>query len=58
MMGPPVNDDPKKYFKLASESPLLCFRELSMGMSADLIEAIHFNSTIIRIGSIFFGNRF
>ena len=59
MIIPPVNDDPKKYFKLASElNSSLAFGELSMGMSADFIEAIHFNSTFIRIGSLIFGNRF
>ena len=59
MIIPPVNDDPKKYFKLASElNSSLAFGELSMGMSADFIEAIRFNSTFIRIGSLIFGNRF
>ena len=58
MIIPPVDEDPKKYFKLASElNSSLAFNELSMGMSADYLEAITFNSTFVRIGSLIFGDR-
>jgi len=33
------------------------FRELSMGMSGDYITAIEEGSTIIRVGSLIFGER-
>ena len=35
----------------------LALEELSMGMSADYLEAINFNSTYVRIGSLIFGSR-
>jgi uncharacterized pyridoxal phosphate-containing UPF0001 family protein len=35
----------------------LNFKELSMGMSADYLEAIKNNATYIRLGSVIFGNR-
>ena len=33
-------------------------KELSMGMSADYISAIKYNSTFVRIGSEIFGQRY
>ena len=33
------------------------FKELSMGMSNDYIEALNFKSTFLRIGSKIFGER-
>ncbi len=33
------------------------FKELSMGMSADYLDAIKYNSTFLRIGSDIFGSR-
>ena len=48
----------KKYFKILSElNNSLALKELSMGMSSDYIEAINFNSTFVRIGSLIFGKR-
>ena len=40
--------------KLLSESKI---KELSMGMSADYMEALDFKSTFLRIGSSIFGKR-
>ena len=37
--------------------PKLNFKELSMGMSGDYMEAIKNNATFVRIGSKIFGNR-
>ena len=35
----------------------LNFKELSMGMSGDYIEAVKNNATYVRVGSKIFGNR-
>ena len=35
----------------------LDFKELSMGMSDDYLEAINDNATYVRVGSKIFGNR-
>ena len=35
----------------------LALNELSMGMSADYLEAIKYNATFVRIGSSIFGSR-
>jgi pyridoxal phosphate enzyme (YggS family) len=48
------------YFKLLKDKYFLkdeCFRDISMGMSGDFRIAIEEGSTIIRIGSIIFGER-
>jgi pyridoxal phosphate enzyme (YggS family) len=59
MCIPPINKNPKKFFKetnlLKKELSLL---ELSMGMSSDYIEAVKNSSTYLRIGSDIFGNRY
>jgi PLP dependent protein len=58
MCIPPNDDSTKKYF---SEMNLinqeLNFQELSMGMSADYLEAIKNNATYVRVGSKIFGSR-
>ena len=55
MCIPPVNQDPKKYFiKLNEMNVNNGFKELSMGMSNDYIEAIQCGSTCVRIGSAIF----
>ena len=47
-----------KYFKSMSElSKSLALNDLSMGMSADYIEAIKQGSTYVRVGSSIFGSR-
>ena len=58
MALPPQSSDPTKYFKIVSDlNNKLKFKDLSLGMSADYIEAIKYNSTFIRVGSTIFGNR-
>ena len=58
MCIPPNDDNTEKYFiemnKIKQE---LNFKELSMGMSGDYLEAIKNNATYIRLGSKIFGNR-
>ena len=56
---PPNDDNSNKYFKSLCElNKSLALRELSMGMSADYIEAINQGSTFVRLGSSIFGKRF
>ena len=58
MCIPPADKDPSLFFEemniLAKE---LNLKELSMGMSADYIEAVEKQSTYLRIGSAIFGSR-
>ena len=58
MCIPPNDDSVEEYFsemnKLNKE---LSFKELSMGMSGDYLEAIKYNATYLRVGSKIFGNR-
>ena len=55
MCIPPVNQDPKKHFiKLNELNINNGFKELSMGMSNDYVEAIQCGSTCVRIGSAIF----
>ena len=58
MCIPPNDDSVEEYFsemnKLNKE---LSFKELSMGMSRDYLEAIKYNATYVRVGSKIFGNR-
>ena len=59
MVIPPNDNNPKKYFKSLSElNKSLALQELSMGMSADYLEAVKHGSTFVRIGSSIFGERF
>ena len=58
MVIPPNDNNPKKYFKSLSElNKSLALQELSMGMSADYLEAIKHGATFIRVGSSIFGER-
>ena len=58
MCLPPINDDPEKYFlRMNFLNKKLNFKELSMGMSSDYLEAIKHNSTYLRIGTYIFGKR-
>lgn len=58
MCIPPESEEPTKYFKkLKLLSDKLALKELSMGMSADFIQAIENKATYIRIGSSIFGSR-
>ena len=59
MCIPPVDSNPIPFFKkmnLLNET--LNLSQLSMGMSADYIEAAKNSSTFVRIGSKIFGERF
>ena len=52
MVIPPNDNNPEKYFKSLNElNRSLALQELSMGMSADYIEAVKHGSTFIRVGS-------
>ena len=58
MCIPPNNTETINYFSSMNKmNQELNFKELSMGMSVDYLEAIKNNATYIRIGSKIFGNR-
>ena len=58
MCIPPNNENTENYFlemnRINSE---LNFKDLSMGMSGDYLEAVKNNATYVRVGSKIFGNR-
>ena len=58
MVIPPNDNYPEKYFKSLSElNKSLALQDLSMGMSADYLQAIKYGATFVRIGSSIFGSR-
>lgn len=58
MAIPPNDENTEKYFKSLSElNASLGFKELSLGMSSDYIQALKYKSTYLRIGSSIFGDR-
>ena len=58
MVIPPNDQDTNKYFKSLSElNKSLALENLSMGMSADYINAVKHGSNFIRVGSSIFGSR-
>ena len=58
MVIPPNDNKPEKYFKSLNElNKTLALKDLSMGMSADYVEAIKHGATFIRVGSSIFGER-
>jgi len=58
MIIPPIDQNVDKYFKSLNElNKSLALEEISMGMSADYLEAIKQGSTFVRIGSSIFGSR-
>ena len=58
MVIPPNDKNSEKYFKSLNElNKSLALVELSMGMSADYINAVKNESTFVRIGSSIFGER-
>ena len=58
MVIPPINQKVEKYFKSLNElNKSLALENLSMGMSADYIDAVKLGSTFVRIGSSIFGPR-
>ena len=59
MVIPPNDNKSEKYFKSLNElNKSLALKNLSMGMSADYIDAIKHGATFVRIGSSIFGPRF
>ena len=59
MCIPPLNVDPKRYFEEMNKlNKVLGFKELSMGMSSDFLDAVEYLSTYVRIGSSIFGQRY
>ena len=58
MCIPPNDNNTKKYFsEMNNINQELNFKELSMGMSGDYMEAIKNNATYVRVGSKIFGSR-
>ena len=58
MCIPPNEGNVEKYFSEMSDlNKELNFKELSMGMSGDYLEAIRYNATYVRVGSKIFGSR-
>ena len=59
MCLPPKNKDNTEYFsKMKYLASKIGVKQLSMGMSADYIQASNLGSTFIRVGSNIFGERF
>ena len=58
MCLPPINEPTTKYFSLIKDlNNQLNFKDLSLGMSNDYIDALKFHTTFIRIGTKIFGER-
>jgi len=58
MCIPPNDSNVDKYFSAMNDlNKKLNFKELSMGMSGDYLEAIRYNATYVRVGSKIFGIR-
>ena len=58
MCIPPLNEPSEIFFKEMSDlNKNLNFKELSMGMSSDYLDAIRNSATYVRIGSNIFGQR-
>ena len=58
MCIPPLDENPEISFsRMIYLKKKMNFKELSMGMSADYLDAIKYNSTFLRIGSNIFGSR-
>jgi uncharacterized pyridoxal phosphate-containing UPF0001 family protein len=58
MCIPPNDQNTKKYFfEMNRINQELNFKELSMGMSGDYLEAVKNSATYVRVGSKIFGSR-
>ena len=58
MVIPPNDNNTIKYFKTVNDlNSSLALKDLSMGMSADYLEALNHGATFVRIGSSIFGER-
>ena len=59
MCLPPLNELVDKYFSLIkNKNDEFKFKDLSLGMSNDYIEALNYKTSFIRIGTKIFGERF
>jgi len=57
MCIPPIGKEEETYKQMKELQTEYCLKELSMGMSSDYKTAINHGSTIIRLGTILFGER-
>ena len=58
MCLPPENEDASKYFSLIkNKNDELNFKDLSIGMSNDYMDAINYKTSFLRIGTKIFGDR-
>ena len=58
MCIPPANQNPEVYFNEMNKiNETFNFKDLSMGMSSDYLNAAKNNATYLRIGSSIFGQR-
>lgn len=58
MAIPPNDNNPEKYFKKISElNKQFSFKQLSIGMSNDYLQAIKYGASHVRVGSAIFGSR-
>ena len=58
MCLPPISNEPEKYFsRMSYLNKKFNFKESSMGMSSDYLEAVQYNATYLRIGTSIFGER-
>ena len=58
MCIPPLNENSEHYFqKLYQLNNQYNYKQLSMGMSSDYLNATKYSSTFLRIGSKIFGER-
>ena len=58
MCIPPNDNNSKKHFiELTKLNRSLNLNEISIGMSADYLDAVQCGSTYVRIGSAIFGDR-
>ena len=58
MCIPPINLDPKDAFNsMRNLNKKIGFKDLSIGMSSDYLDAVDLDATFIRVGSKIFGKR-
>ena len=58
MCIPPINESPKIHFNLLQNlAKRNNLSELSIGMSNDYLDALDFNPSYVRLGTILFGKR-
>ena len=58
MCLPPIDENVNKYFSLIKKkNDEFNFKELSLGMSNDYIDALNYRTSFLRIGTKIFGER-